>query len=378
MNAGQDERGESNEPQLPAMPQNMRARSAEPVARGLAKARPNHLPATRQVQSSPGRPRGSEAEPIDIDLTPQPIRRQLFPSPNKSHIQIRSDPSGITAALKASTVLPNFVRRSPRINKTKNVFQIPGLQGAIALTADGKENMMPEVAVDPSLDDLFHENIDDYALPPSTPTPTRRSERLILKTPQRQFGLDTSPNVQRTPAFRTPKPKTAPHPAAVALLGTVKAGQDLSEMTPFTRMMTETLTTAYDLEFLGSPELRDWPRKPSPMKNNEFDFPDLPSLNNSSPMHGAPMFNMNFSELSTDVLHTDHHDPFSTDAPVPSSPPEFMNFINHDGDLDEDGHWDGLASEAQANESGHPDPASTSMAPPPSQLLRRSPRKNKG
>lgn len=49
-NNGEDERADSNEPQLPAMPHSMRASSAEPPARGLARARPNYLPKTRQVQ----------------------------------------------------------------------------------------------------------------------------------------------------------------------------------------------------------------------------------------------------------------------------------------------------------------------------------------
>ena len=373
-NTGEDDTTDSNEPQLPTMPQNMRANSAEPVARGLARARPSHLPATRQVRSSPGR-RGSEAEPIVLDLTPNPTRRQLFPSPPK--VQVRSDPTGMTTA-KATTSLPNFVRRSPRLNKTKDVFQIPGVAGAVALTTDGKENIMPELHVDENLDQFFDTTLDDGPLPPTTPTPARRSERLFLKTPQRQFGTETSPNAQRSPTFRTPKPKNGAHPVVSALIGSVKANQDLSEMTPFSRLMTETMTMGYDAGFLNTPELKQATKKLTPMKNLNFDFPDLPSLNNSSPMNGERTFNINFSELPTDILHTDMNDPFSTDAPVPSSPPEFMSFINSDGNLDENIDWEGMANATQESESVYPDPEAMSMAPPPSQVLRRSPRKNKG
>ena len=369
---GEDERADSNEPQLPTMPNSMRASSAEPPARGLARVRPNYLPATRQVQSSPGRGRGSEAEPIVVDLTPKPIRRQLFPSPDKP--QIRSDPSGIKAAAKMSNNLPHFVRRSPRINKTKNVFQIPGLAGAVALTADGKENIMPDFTVDPDLDAMYDAMADEHPLPPSTPTPSRRSERLIMKTPSRQFGTETSPNAQRTPTFRTPKPKNGSHPVAAALLGTIKANQDPADMTPFSRMMTETLNGAYELGILNTPELRKASKKSTPAKHISFDFPDLPSLNNSSPMHGEPIFNINFSELPTDILPGDMHDPFSTDTAVPSSPPGFMSFINPDGYDNID--WEGIPNEAQAQESVYPDPEALATAPS-SHMLRRSPRKNK-
>ena len=371
---GEDERADSNEPQLPAMSNSMRASSAEAPARGLARARPNYLPATRQVQSSPGRGRGrgSEAEPIVVDLTPKPIRRQLFPSPDKP--QIRSDLSALNAAAKTSNDLPHFVRRSPRLNRTKNVFQIPGLAGAVALTADGKENIMPDFAVDPGVDVMYDAMADEQPIPPSTPTPSRRSERLIMKTPSRQFGTETSPNAQRTPTFRTPKPKNGSHPVAAALLGTIKANQDPADMTPFSRMMTETLNGAYELGILNTPELKKASKKSTPAKHLSFDFPDLPSLNNSSPMHGEPIFNINFSELPTDILPSDMHDPFSTDAAVPSSPPGFMSFINSDGYDDID--WDGMPNEAQAQDSVYPDPEASSTAPP-SQMLRRSPRKNR-
>ena len=37
----------------------------------------------RAIQSSPGRSQGSQASPIEIELTPKPTRRMLFPSPRK-------------------------------------------------------------------------------------------------------------------------------------------------------------------------------------------------------------------------------------------------------------------------------------------------------
>lgn len=125
-NTGEDETTDSNEPQLPLMPQNMRANSAEPRARGLMAARRNFLPTVRQVKSSPGQARGSEAEPIEVDLTPQHTRRQLFPSPDKP-LQ-RSDPTFNAVAMKVLTDMPHFVRRSPRINKMKDIFKFRASQ----------------------------------------------------------------------------------------------------------------------------------------------------------------------------------------------------------------------------------------------------------
>jgi hypothetical protein len=380
-NTGEDETRDSQEPQLPLMPQNMRASSTEPVASGLARARPNHLPKTRQVQSSPGH-RGSEAEPIGVGLTPKLLRRQLFPSPSK--VQIRSDPIGAPAGTRGPTDLPNFVRRSPRLNKTRDVFQIPRVAGAVVLTAEGKENVMPEFDIEADLDAMIAETLDDQPLPPSTPTPNRRSERLFMKTPQREFGLERSPNAQLSPTSRTPKPKHGQHPMTAVLLGTAIAKKNPSELTPFSRLMHETLNglheempdTAYDLGSITTSKGKGSKRS-TPGRNLTFDFPDLPSLNDSSPMNPEKLLNVSFSELPTDILHTDMNDPFSTDAPMPSSPPAYMNFLNLDGLTADDVGW-GAIGAPQVTESVYPDPETLSKAPPPTQVLRRSPRKNKG
>jgi hypothetical protein len=366
-NTGEDENTDSNEPQLPAMPQNMRANSAEP--RGLARARPNQLAGTRQIQSSPGLGHGSQGNPINVDLTPKSTRRQLFPSPNRP--QVQSDPtSNGVAAMKATTNLPQFVRRSPRLNKTKDVFQVPGIAGAVAITADGKENITPEVEVQQQnldgLDDLFDvDEGDPLPQPPSTPTPTRRSERILTKTP-RQFGDELSTNAQRSPTFRTPKNKPG-HPMISALLGTAMAKKDLADLTPMSRSIAEAFQTEFDA--MVTPPSRS-------RQNITFDFPDLPSLNNSSPIEMDPMLNVNFSELPTE-LPTEMNDPFSTDAVMPSSPPGFFNFINPDG-MQEGGQWEGRRGVVEPEVSQYPDPELMAMGPPPSGMLRRSPRKGKG
>ncbi|RMZ88699.1 hypothetical protein DV736_g4074, partial [Chaetothyriales sp. CBS 134916] len=369
-NTGEDDPSDSNEPQLPAMPQHMRSSSAEPAMRAVGDAQARR-PFPRQVHSSPARGHGSEADPVEIDLTPKPLRRQLFPSPDK--LPTQSDPSRNSTTVHMVTKLPAFVRRSPRLHKTKDVFQIAGVAGAVAITADGKENMMPEVAVDEMYDALFNETMDDGPQPPTTPA--RRSERILAKTPQQQFGADLSPNVRRSPFFRTPGPKNATHPALAALIGTAKKGDD---MTPFSKAIQDAWDHGGDnltIDFLNAVTQRQTPKKAVPNKAVGFDFPDLPSLKNSSPMTSGQMFNMDLSELPTDQLQTDLPDIFSTDAAMPSSPPGFYNFLNSEIDL-VNADWTTemeSASLPKASVYHEADDVASKAGP----ALRRSPRQHK-
>ncbi|EXJ84543.1 hypothetical protein A1O3_05212 [Capronia epimyces CBS 606.96] len=369
------------EPQLPQMPHTFRASSAEPGPRGL-QASFRHRAHGRQVQSSPGQAHGSEGVPIEIDLTPKPVRRQLFPSPDK--VQVRSDPGPATSSSKATISLPAFVRRSPRLNKTRDVFALSA--GVVEISADGKENIAPAPAptvVDDGLADLFEEGPADVELPPMTPTPKRRSERLLLKTPsktpQRQFGAGLSPNAGLHPNFRTPKAKSATHPALTALLGT--AHKDVLEMTPFSRSIHDALTSDLPLP-LELPEenkslLRGSSKKSTPNKALCFDFPDLPSLKNSSPMSNEQLVNFSFSELTTDQLHSDCNDPFHANVTMPSSPPPgLFSFL----DTHEHALWDGMLSVNGTPHDGqptYPDPDTEGLTGTTklSHLLRRSPRK---
>jgi hypothetical protein len=357
-NGGEEENTDSIEPQLPPMPRDMRASSADPPAQGLRRAT-KAIQQYRLVQSSPPKGGNSEVDPIDLDLTPKPLRRQLFPSPDKApNTSISGQIPGLS---KNGGLLPSFVRRSPRLTKTKDIFQIPGVAGAVAITADGKENMVPELSMDHStmsLDELFDDIGAEPMLPPSTPK--RRSERLLSKTPQRGFGADISSNVQRTPTFRTPKAKQAQHPIAAALLGT--AVKDVTEMTPFSFSIHQALESAQGKDQSS--------RRSTPRKNVVFEFPDLPSLNGSSPSSNDP-FNINFSELPTDI-QTDMT-MFSTDAAMPSSPPNFFHFIDPSGGEGTNDDWGQM--EEQSKESAYPDPSEMSLVP--TSTPRRSPRNNK-
>ncbi|KAJ9602845.1 hypothetical protein H2200_012625 [Cladophialophora chaetospira] len=373
---------DDGEPQLPPMPQSFRANSADRGPRGLPRTR--HQMSGRQVQSSPTRGPGSEGVPIELDLTPKPVRRQLFPSPDK--IRVCSDPGPQMEAQKSDARLPAFVRRSPRLNKTRDVFAIPA--AAVEVAVDGKENVAPTPAVvDDGLADLFEEGPDEVELPPpTTPTPKRRSERILLKTPsktpQRQFGAQLSPNAERLPIFRTPKYKQDQHPALAALLGSVQ--KDILEMTPITRSIHDALTSdqPMGMDFHNDHMiLRSGGRKETPKKSISFDFPDLPSLKNSSPFSGDNHLNFGFSELTTDQLTSDMIDPFANSA-MPSSPPGGLFGYLDSAEMEEsvNAMWDKMIDPSggqSIEESAYPDPEGLTVAETASHALRRSPRRQK-
>ena len=376
-----DTGAEEGEPQLPPMPHSFRVNSADRARRGLPRTR--HQLSERQVQSSPTRGHGSEGAPIELDLTPKPVRRQLFPSPDKN--RVCSDPGPLTESTTNKRNFPAFVRRSPRLNKTRNVFATPA--AAVEVVVDGKENMAPIPAIaDDGLADLFEEDPADIELPPMTPTPKRRSERILFKTPsktpQRQFGAQLSPNVEQLHLFRTPKNKQERHPALAALLGTVQ--KDVLEMTPITRSIHDALTSDQpkDLNFTEDHMLlRSGGRKEASRHSASFDFPELPSLKNSSPFSGDHHLNFGFSEMTTDQLTSDMIDPFANSA-MPSSPPgalfEYLDSAQMDPSMN--AMWDSMidANGGDAiQDSAYPDPEGLGVADTAAHAIRRSPRKQK-
>jgi len=251
--------------------------------------------------------------------------------------------------------------------------------GAVVVTVDGKENAAPGTGViDDGLADLFEEGPVDLELPPMTPTPKRRSERLLLKTPsetpQRHFGVDVSPNAGLLPSFPTPRSRHGQHPALAALLGT--AQKDVLEMTPFSRSIHDALTSdapyALALADTQKAALQHEAKKATPKKAMTFDFPDLPSLKNSSPISHDQMINFNFSELTTDQLTSDFHDPFATHANMTSSPPAgLFNFLDP-SDAAVSMMWDDMIDvDAVQSAYDEPEALAATASPPP---LRRSPR----
>ena len=237
-------------------------------------------------------------------------------------------------------------RRSPRINKQTIIPE------QAKTPTKEKENRTPSRG--DGLSHLFDEDGEqDLPLPqPATPTPTRRSSRILLKTPNKTptakklvTPAALSPAAQKILyTLRTPKGSETRQRVANAL-----AGQG-AEATPFTMQLNQLLSDAM---------ARTSPAGPNSEPN--FDFPDLPSLKNSPDRGHGNAPNFDFSEFSNfDPSDLDNlQEWLSTDLPMPSSPPNTFFNMYEDAAGQQAGIWSDFAE-------------TTSMPPPPK---RSSPRR---
>ena len=230
----------------------------------------------RAIRSSPHKFRGTEQVPIDVeDLTPQPTRRVLFPSPTLSERAKSSRTSAVNGSDKGLN------------HNSGNVFEIADDDQA------DKENCPPP-AEDDGLDHLFAD--DDHATRAITPTPTSSSQAHIFKTPRR------SPNrlPPTTGDFFSSTAKALLRPPTTPKRTPSKDLQPLADLTPFTAHLNQLLSDANNGD--GSPGSRS------------FDFPSLPSLHNTP---GRRPMDFDFSQFESQDL-------LSTDVPMPSSPPAWF------------------------------------------------------
>lgn len=390
---GDDQNNEQQDLELPPMPKSMTAHVGRRTVLFSAVD-------TRQVKSSP-LARGTSAMPIDVDQTPnKPVRRVLFPSPGSNLDRQVSVP------MKERTneqLLPSFIRRSPRLNKVRDVFA----QSTVAvpvITVDGnttvieKENLTPRIAntFDDLDDDLFGDMQDSMPPPPMTPTPKRRSERLHSRTPQtmrstsREFGAAISGNARKQgKSPKTPGQKQDQDLLSELFMDTVKRKLDFEDMTPFTKRMAAAISEAITPASRQSSTRTGFTPRDTPKNRtgSSFDFPNLPSLEGSSPSRLSSArggLGELFSELPTDRLYSEIETMIGTDAAVPSSPPlhqdtwdeslknmmELGNFESTDWDWFE--HDDENKSKLQTpkKQKGY-----LSVTTPDRSALRRSPRR---
>ena len=227
----------------------------------------------RAIRSSPHKFRGTAQVPIDVEeLTPQPIRRVLFPSPTLSEEAKSNGDSVVNGSGKG------------RNQESSKLLEVPDKYQA------DKENCPPPNE-DDGLDHLFTE--DNHTTRATTPTPTSSSRAHTFKTPGKSpnrlppttgdFFSSTAKALLRAPAT----PKRTPS----------KDSQPLGELTPFTAHLNQLLSDANNGN--GSPGSRS------------LDFPSLPSLHNTP---GRRTMDFDFSQF-------DSQDLLSTDVPMPSSPP---------------------------------------------------------
>ena len=244
---------------------------------GLAEASAA-LALQRAIQSSPARLVGTQNVPIDVEqLTPKPTRRVLFPSPHPTPEIIESAP-GILSSANASN---NASHRTQHATVPNNQDQ------------NNKENRPPPTDdASPTFENSLKQ--DEGPNPrPTTPTPTSTSRGSVMfKTPKTTSTPHRLPPTTGDFFSSTAKALLA-HPSTPNRNARSSSNQPLSEVSPFTAHLNQLFSEAN-----GSPAA-------------DFDFPSLPSLHNTP---GRTFDGYSFTNL-------DSQDFFSTDAPMPSSPP---------------------------------------------------------
>lgn len=228
----------------------------------------------RAIQSSPARFLGSQDSPIDLemDLTPKPTRRLLFPSPRKE---------GEVKSLEDKTA-----------HKNCQPSECPGGSAASSPDEDGaqtdKENYPPTADEDDGLSHLFDD--DAPASPKSTPR-TGRSLVDLLKTPTSRSRRTAS----------TPKSKSSGARSNAAGPGTptrpTRAGLFAQATTP----LGAGLSALFSDSLLTSP-------------STNFDFSEIVAFDTP----GNRSMGFNFDGMRAD-------DYFGTDGLMPSSPPNFFS-----------------------------------------------------
>ncbi|KAL6721821.1 hypothetical protein ACLMJK_000926 [Lecanora helva] len=279
---GQNDRV-ADEPQLPVS-RHKRASSDRLTSPHSTGRFPNDVSAMaalqRAIDSSPHKFTGSEELPIEVkDLTPQPTRRILFPSPTQSQ-----------GPKSKHTSIASYERSNSK-SRTSN----KGLVNA------DKENCPP---VEDENSELLFDEDPFLSTRSKTPTPTSSKQTMIFKTPVRSPGRlpPTTGDFFSSAAKALLRPPVTPNRTPT------KGLQPLGEVTPFTAHLNQLLSDAHN----SSPGQQG------------FDFPSLPSLRNT-PAHASRAIDFDFSQLESQDL-------VSTDVPMPSSPPDWFGVYDDSND----------------------------------------------
>ncbi|KAG8530414.1 uncharacterized protein KY384_004916 [Bacidia gigantensis] len=233
----------------------------------------------KAIRSSPHKFNGTEQEPIEVEnLTPQPTRRILFPSPHQSE-KAKSKQRSPTSAVENTSKKDSLEELNEPISRSAN-----------------KENYPPSTEDD--IDRFFNE--DGYGPPAhlSTPTGSRSKYPFLNRTPSKSPSKPSSSggkSLDRERLLPPSTPKRTP----------TKTSGVFPELTPFTAHLSQLLSDAN----AGSP-------------GGNFSFPPLPSLRNTP--NNAHLADFDFG-------HFDSQDLISTDVPMPSSPPPW-NFGDFSGE----------------------------------------------
>jgi hypothetical protein len=300
----------------------------------------------RAIQSSPGGLRGSRHSPIDVDpdLTPRPIRRILFPSPNKEG-ETKASSSCNGQRTEASKDVPPQKPRCQRCKKLHrgcdrerpcgccdgagigydgcvpcemprtNWFETPVVQMAsVEEENPDKENCPPPSSQEE--DDLAH-LFEDPTSPKTTPQKDMIFQDL-LKTPtpgsRRRNPLTPRRGAENTDSLISPSRMT---PSRNILTPRGTRAATMGPETPFTRQLNALLS---DCNY-SSP-------------SQAIDFSAFPTFNTPGRVQFGDFMNEDF---------------MSSDMPMPSSPPkngtQSLSFeLYEDPTTSTTGLWSGMFS----------------------------------
>ena len=252
----------------------------------------------RAIQSSPVRFHGSQETPIELDLTPNPTRRLLFPSPRQA---------GEVKSLNGSD-LPRHQTGSPsekadhrKPATPSKIITTPGqtdvdVFGAFAF---GKENVAPTNENDnDDLAYLFEGSPSAIFKTPQRKTPGRKAlPNDLLKTPtpssRKRRALTPSQNAANNANMNGNDFMTSPSSSRYFLRSTpsrlerTPGGRSHSsnhqavahDMTPFSRHLADMLHNAGAMQ-----------EAPFTSPSRQFDFTDLPTFS-------TPGRDMNWKEF---------------------------------------------------------------------------------
>lgn len=319
---GQTENHEAEvNPRLPAM---KRSRAlSEDIISPRAKGRPLDQASAavalqRAIKSSPHKFVGTHQVPIEVadDLTPQPTRRILFPSPAKSE-EAKSKRNSLSGSIGE----PRKSSSKPSETTEDNSAQ-----------AD-KENQPP--AADEDVDMLDGDASMPHARP-TTPTRSSTAGAHLLKTPTRSpKALELPPT---TGDFFSSAAKALLRPVLTPKRTPTRQHSQIDhhslvELTPFTAHLNQLLSEPGPVTN-STHDHHTSHNGHSPGSNHTFDFPPLPSLHNTP--NRSRILDFDFSAF-------DSQDLISTDVAMPSSPPAWFG-VYEDPDADDDnvgGLWGG-------------------------------------
>lgn len=285
------------------LPQMQRASSVAPSRRTASGMTSHHASSAlkRAIQSSPARWLGTRHSPIELEEDLGTTRRILFPSPRKNEL---------SAVL--GEVVTNIIQQPMSLHSPHR----PGKD--ISVKTSDKENCPPTPLFDDG-DDELRKLFEDELVRPSRPTTPvqKRSDVTLFKTPTRRTPSHrpitrSISKSARSTERREMLPQRTPSktPSTVALRRSPRHNRNVTE-SPFTATLNRLLSEANEQHHTAN-------ESPSRHLDLGLDFSGLPDLGNSD-SNGLNSDALTFHLPGFDP-HTDF---FSTDIPMPSSPPRF-------------------------------------------------------